>query len=110
MKLDGPFGYKQLAGNLLVGEVVEQQVKDLAFTAADLDYGIERLGARQLGQNRLHKAGKQVTRYPISALCNLGGGAPQLASHLLIHQQAFDAQAKQRIGQRVFQLRQQDEE
>src|SRR5271157_3460490 len=59
VELHCALGDEQLAGDLFVGKVVEQQVEDFAFAATDVHLAVERLAAAQLRKDGFHKAGEQ---------------------------------------------------
>ena len=98
VELDGALGDVELAGDFLVGEVLEEQVEDFLLAAAEVGNGIGAKAPTLAREDGVHEAGKQRARHPESAIGDEREGAGKLFAGLDVGEQALGTKAQQRIA------------
>src|SRR5713226_3439831 len=96
MKLHRVLRDVELAGDLFVGEILEQRIENFLLPAAEIGDGIGLQAAALTGENGVDKSGKELPRNPESSGGNQRERADQLLTSFDVGEKAFHAGAQKR--------------
>ena len=110
MEFYGALGDIELAGDFLVGKILEERIKNFLFAAAEIGDGIGLEAARLVGENRIHESGKNLTRNPEAAIGDERQSSNELLAGFLVSENSLNSQAQKRKTVGVLVLVADDDE
>ena len=96
MEFYGALGDVEFAGDLLVGEILEERIENFLFAAAKIGDGIGFEAARLAGKNGVNKARENGARYPEAAGSDERKSADELIAGFGVGEDAFYTEAEER--------------
>jgi len=96
VEFDGALGDVELAGDFLVGKILEERIKNFLFTTAEIGDGIGFEAACLVGENRIDESGKNLARNPEAAVGDKRKGANELLAGFFVSENSLNAQAQKR--------------
>ena len=98
MELYGALGNIELAGNFLVGEILEKRVQNFLFAAAKIGDGFGLHAPTLAGKDGIDETRKHRTGNPETTLRNERKRAGKLIASFSVGKNSFHAKTKKRVG------------
>jgi len=98
VKLDGAFGNIELAGDFLVGEILEKRIENFLFAATKIGDGFRLETPTLTGEDGIDETRKHRTGHPETTLRNERKRAGKLIASFGVSKNAFDAKTQEGVG------------
>ena len=98
MELYGALGNVELAGDFLIGEILEQRIENFLFATAEIGDGFGLEAPALAGEDGIDETGKHGTWDPEAALGNERKRTSELVASLGVGEDTFYAETQQRVG------------
>ena len=98
VKLDGAFGNVELAGDFLVGEILEKRIENFLFAATKIGDGFRLETPTLTGEDGIDETRKHRTGHPETTLRNERKRAGKLIASFGVSKNTFDAKTQEGVG------------
>ena len=104
MEFYGALGDVELAGDFLVGKILEKRIENFLLAAAEIGDRIGLEAASLIGEYRIHESGKNLTRNPEAAVGDKRKSANELLASFFVGENSLNSQAQERKTVGVLML------
>jgi len=93
VKLNGALGDVELAGDFLVGKILEERIKNFLLATAEIGDRIGLQAARLIRKNRIDETGEHRARHPETAIGDKRQGADELLAGFFVGKNPLHTEA-----------------